>query len=103
MGSYIPLPDGSHNLSRPTRDEIASLAHGEPVTRVTIFDYDLDSLEPLTALTQLEVLKIMNPLRIRTLTELTSLARLRVLFLSTPPGSDGSGRCIEVDSLRPLA
>jgi hypothetical protein len=103
MGSYIPLPGNGHNLSRPTRDAIAGLARDATVTSVTIFDYELDSLQPLGALARLEVLKIMNPRRITSLSGLTSLSQLRHLALSTPPGSDGSGRCIDVESLRPLA
>lgn len=64
---------------------------------------DPSTLDGLDELTQLERLTLYAFPRITSLEPVGALTNLKSLLLSTPPGSDASRKCYEVDSLVPLA
>jgi hypothetical protein len=102
MAPYAAFTDDVHVMTKPALEDLRGLA-GEPGgRRLLIFDYPWESFEPLAALPELEILKIQSGGTLRRFDGLASLSRLRALVVSPPPSWDGSGRCLEVDSYRPL-
>jgi len=78
----------------------SDLARVDQERGLIVFGWRFDSLAPLAALTRLRVLKMQGAPKLRTLDG--APPNLRELVLSTVTGSDGSGRCIEIASLKPL-
>lgn len=99
---YAALLEDGEVLTKPTREALGQLAALAPRS-LMIFDYEFDSLQPLARFAALESLKISNPMRLSSLSGAAQLDELRVLVLAPPHSWDGSGRCIEVESYRPLA
>jgi hypothetical protein len=99
---YAAFHPGAHTVTRPTAGDLAAVARAVAPPALSILDYRLDSFAPLEAFRGLEVLKIQGALQVRDLAPLASLTTLRELVISTPTGSDGSGRTIDVASLAPL-
>jgi hypothetical protein len=99
---YAAFDPGAHRVTRPTAGDLAALARDAAPPHLVILDYRLDGFEPLQAFRGLEVLKIQGASKVRDLAPLASLTSLRALVISTAPGSDGSGRTIDVASLAPL-
>ncbi len=89
-------------LRDPDAAAIAALAAERPVGAM-ILGWPHGSFEPLAPLAGLEVLKVQGAWPLARLDGIERLTRLLEFVLSTPPGSDGSGRCIEVASFAPLA
>jgi hypothetical protein len=100
---YAALDPSSHSVVNPTADDLARMAHEVAPARLLVVDYRLETLEPFAAFPGLESLKIQGGFKANDLSPLSGLRTLRELVLSTPPGSDGSGRVIDVHSLAPLA
>lgn len=103
MAPYAAFTDDCHVVTKPTLEDVRGFADGPGGRRLLIFDYPWESFEPLAALPELEILKIQSSGTLKSLAGLSSLLRLRVLVISPPPSWDGSGRCLEVDSYRPLS
>src|SRR5262245_40157725 len=99
---YAAFDPGAHTVTRPTAAALATLARDVAPPRLVLVDYGLDGFEPLQAFRGLEVLKIQGASQVRDLAPLASLTSLRELVISTPPGSDGSKRTIDVASFAPL-
>jgi hypothetical protein len=99
---YAAFDPAARVVTNPTAADLGRLAGGIAPPSLTVMDYRLDSLAPLARLRGLEVLKIQGALAVRDLAPLSALATLRSLVMATPPGSDRSGRTIEVSSLAPL-
>lgn len=99
---YAAFHPGAHTVTRPTAAGLAAVARDVAPPALVILDYRLDSFAPLQVFRGLEVLKIQGAFQVRDLAPLASLTTLRELVISTPPGSDGSGRTIDVASLAPL-
>ena len=99
---YAAFHPGTHTVTRPTAADLATVARDVAPPTLLILDYRLDSFAPLAVFRGLEVLKIQGAFQVRDLAPLASLTTLRGLLISTPPGSDGSGRTIDVASLAPL-
>jgi hypothetical protein len=91
-----------HVLHDPQREDLQRLAAEAPPPALMILGYAFPTLHPLAAFGALQVLKIQGAPRLAELAGTEHLASLREFVLSTPPGSDGSGKCIEVGSLKPL-
>src|SRR5262245_30962276 len=99
---YAAFHDDCETLSKPTLEDLRSVAADGTPQGLLILDYPWDSLEPLALFPDLGILKIQSAGTLHTLSGVEALARLRTLFVSPPPSWDGSRRCIEVDSYRPL-
>jgi hypothetical protein len=99
---YAAFNPDTHTITRPTAADLAALARDVAPPRLLILDYRLDGFGPLAAFRGLEVLKIQGAFQGRDLAPLAALTTLRELVISTPPGSDGSGRTIDVASFAPL-
>jgi hypothetical protein len=100
---YAALDPDLHALTNPSADRLKTAAHELAPDGLLILDYRLDTLEPLQAFDRLRVLKIQSGFKLREIASVASLTTLRELMLSTPTGSDGSGRVINVPSYAPLA
>jgi hypothetical protein len=103
MAPYAGFLDDVHVVTRPALEDLRGFAGGPGGQRLLIFDYPWESFEPLAVLPELEILKVQSNAKLKNLAGLSSLPRLRVLVISPPPSWDGSGRCLEVDSYRPLS
>ena len=99
---YAAFDPDIHRVTKPTADDLAVLARDVAPPRLMVLDYRLDGFEPLQAFRDLEVLKIQGASKVRDLAPLASLKALRELVISTTPGSDGSGKTIDVASFAPL-
>jgi hypothetical protein len=100
---YAALRPDSYAVTNPTADELARIAQEVAPPALMILDYRLDTLAPLGDFRGLESLKIQGGSKLRDLDPLAAVTTLRELVLATPPGSDGSGRVIDVASYQPLA
>src|SRR5262245_14141088 len=99
---YAALDPDLHPLTNPSADTLSKVARNVAPEGLLILDYRLDALEPLQAFDCLRVLKIQSGFKLREIASVASLTTLRELTLSTPTGSDGSGRVINVPSFAPL-
>jgi hypothetical protein len=99
---YAAFDPGAHTVTRPSAADLEALARDVAPPHLVILDYRLDGFEPLQAFRGLEILKIQGAAKVRDLGPLAALTALRELVISTSPGSDGSGRTIDVASLAPL-
>jgi hypothetical protein len=95
---YAALDPDLHALTNPSADTLRHVARELAPDGLLILDYQLDPLEPLQAFDRLRVLKIQSGFQLREMASLAALTTLRQLMLSTPTGSDGSGRVIKVPS-----
>jgi len=94
---YAALHSDCDVLDDPVERDLARV---DQTRGLIVFGYRFASLEPLAALSTLRVLKIQGAPALRALDG--APPNLRELVLTTPPGSDGSGRRIEVASFAPL-
>jgi hypothetical protein len=102
MAPYAAFHDDCDALTKPTLEDLRSVAADRATQGLLILAYPWASLEPLALFPDLEVLKIQSAGKLRTLAGLDRLSRLRTLVVSTPPSWDGSRRCLEVESYHPL-
>jgi hypothetical protein len=100
---YAAIAGNLHTLNNPSVGELATVAREFSLPGLMIFDYRLDTLAPLQIFTDLQVLKMQGGAKLHDLEPLATMISLRELVLSTPTGSDGSGRTINVASYAPLA
>jgi len=100
---YAALHPDSYAITNPTADDLARIAREKAPPALMILDYRLDTLAALGDFRSLESLKIQGGSKLRDLEPLAALTGLHELVLATPPGSDGSGRVIDVASFGPLA
>jgi hypothetical protein len=98
---YAAFHDDCTTVTKPTAADLQRLAD-DGLRALAIFDYAFDSLQPLSPLRALETLRVQGAAKLATLAGIESLTGLREFALTTPPGWDGSGRTIGVDSYRPL-
>ena len=96
---YAALHPGGHSIANPTPEDLAKIARDVSPAALIILDYRLETLGRLGDFPRLESLKLQGGAKLRDLSPLAALTTLRELVLSTPPGSDGSGRVIDVGSL----
>lgn len=82
--------------------QVRELARTGAPNALILSDFQEPDFESLKVLADLEVLKVNHAPRLRRLDGLAPLKKLREFVLSTPPGWDGTGRSIEVESLAPL-
>lgn len=99
---YAAFHPDAHVLTNPSAADLARVALEMTPARLTILDYRLGGFEPLRLFRDLAVLKVQSAGKVGDLTPIASLAALRELVIATPPGSDGSGRTIDVASYAPL-
>jgi hypothetical protein len=99
---YAAVAGDLPTLNNPSAAELTAVARDFSRRGLLIFNYRLDTLAPLQAFADLQVLKIQGGAKLQDLEPLAALTTLRELLLSTPTGSDGSGRTIDVRSYTPL-
>ena len=110
-------------VGHAAQGDVELLADFASLTSVSLVAPRLTSLAPLRALRRLQALELDDPptlsgldslsdlkclvlrhfRRIRSLSLVEPLSRLRVLSMSTIPSWDASRRCLEVDSLEPCS
>jgi hypothetical protein len=110
------------SIGHATQSDIEYIADLSALTCVCLAVPQFSSLAPLGALRQLTVLELDDPpsltgvdrvgglecllmrhfRRVRNLSALASLTRLRAISMSTIPSWDASRRCLTVESLEPL-
>ncbi len=100
---YAAFDPDAYILTNPSAADLTRVAHDVAPPSLMVMDYRLDGLAPLKAFPNLAVLKVQGAAKVHDLSPLASLSGLRELVLATPPGSDGSGRFIDVESFAPLA
>jgi hypothetical protein len=99
---YAAFHDQGHVLQHPKPAELEQVAADPDLRVLVVFGYPFSSLEPLAVSSRLEVLKIQGAPGLSQLNGTQGLGALREFVLTTPRGSDGSGRYIEVESYGPL-
>lgn len=99
---YAALNPDCHVLTAPTRADIERTCADTSRRGLIVFDFPFASLEAFASCQALEILKIQGARALTTLDGADALSGLREFVLTTPTGSDGSGRSIDVASLAPL-
>jgi hypothetical protein len=99
---YAAFDDQCHVLHKPAQADLQRMATEATLPGLILFGYPFQSLEALAGFARLEVLKIQGAPKLGTLKGVECLKSVREFVLSTTPGSDGSGECIEVESFAPL-
>lgn len=88
-------------VTGPSADELQALA-AKRLPSLTINEYAFDSLQPLGVLAGLEVLKLCDTVRLRSLGGVEALSSLTHLVIAVPSSWEGANRRIDVDSFTPL-
>jgi hypothetical protein len=99
---YAALRPDGYTVKDPSAADLARIAREVSPPAFVVLDYRLDTLAPLGEFRNLQSLKIQSGSKLRDLDPVAALTSLRELVLATPPGSDGSGRVIDVASYQPL-
>jgi hypothetical protein len=90
-------------LTSPKAEDIQRVAVESSLPGLIVFSYPFEDLQPLAPLSpRLRIFKVSGATHLNCLNGVESLVELRELVLSTPTGSTGSGRKIDVASLAPL-
>jgi hypothetical protein len=99
---YAAFTGDCHVLQKPTLETLQGAAADPGIRGLMIFGYAFPSLEALSGFSALEVLKIQGAPQLTSLEGTETLSALREFVLTTPTGSDGSGRHIAIESFAPL-
>jgi hypothetical protein len=99
---YAALNPECEVLNNPDLGDLERVAATSGLPGLIIFGYPFETLEQLSVLSRLQILKIQGAPKLRGLQGTEYLSGLREFVLSTPTGSDGSRKFIGIGSLAPL-